>query len=832
MYEAMSSRSDLSVLLGQTGWTRSLARSLASDAHLAEDLVQDAWVAALERPPDLGSPVRGWIASVLRHRWLDLRRGRERRAERERRAAELEAWPSAHDVVEKAALQRAVVEAVLELDEPYRTTVLLRYFEDLPQREIAERMRTTTATVNSRLTRALAKLRLKLSRGGGPTAWLRVLVPLLVRPETPPAVALGAGVMKAIATSVVVAASIVAGLALWASKAAEPPALGPRPLPAAAAEHQSVEPAQAAVAAPSAAAAERTPVAVESAPSIRSVPEPAAALAAPRTVRGRVLDETGLPVPGIALALSQDVRVACTSAAGGWFEIAVDGPAEAIVAADPRWVTVLAGSARVQEPTQSTVVIAPRIELAGLVLDQTRATLADAALELCLPAGFGAEWGFALDYSLPQHWCARSAADGRFDLGAVPAVPGAVLQAELAGFAPYAEEAPPGSASALEVVLARPHESAGLVRGVVLDPAGERVPGARVSGGEEIARTDEHGEFALTVRPDGSCERLVALAPGHLPAVYEPERDERGAPLWPADVVLELGGPAAAIAGRVVDADGEPVAGAKVWLDDPTPFGKSADTRHVAEALLGGDERFWSFVFTGADGAFSIGGLLERSYRLQAVDPRTLASVESAPVSAASSPVELCLPTRDVHERVAGHIVTASGQPIPGVRVRLFRITYELEHEQGTDNDSEESEPVITGEDGAFEFRGVPRSGVDVIATGDTILGAAAMLAQEKDLEGIEIVASLRLHLQVELDEPRDRADRLQVLDRAGRPVLLSVFHGPGAHASFEMPILDGRSAVLSVEERAALLVLHRGPEEVATIPLHLAPGPTNLIRY
>jgi hypothetical protein len=489
----------------------------------------------------------------------------------------------------------------------------------------------------------------------------------------------------------------------------------------------------------------------------------------------------------------------------------------------------------VQEPVRSTVVIAPRIELAGLVLDGTGAALADASLELCLPAGFGAEWGFALDYSLPQSWRAESGADGRFDLGAVPAVLGAELHAALAGFAPYAEEAPSGSTSALEVVLASPHESAGLVRGVVLDPAGERVPGARVSAGEEIARTGEHGEFALTIRlegADGTCERLVALAPGFTPAVYEPERDERGAPLWPEDVVLELGGPAAAITGRVVAADGEPVAGAKVWLDDPTPFGRSADARHVAEALLGGDERFWSFVLTDADGAFSIGGLLERSYRLQAVDPRTLASVESAPVSAAHSPVELCLPTRDVHERVAGRVVTASGQPIPGVRVRLFRITYELEHEGGTDNDSQEGEPVITGLDGAFEFRGVPRSGVDVIATGDTILGAAAMLEQEDDLEAIEIVASLRLHLQVELDEPHDRADRLQIFDAAGAPVLLSVFHGPGAHASFEMPILDGRSAVLAVEERAALLVLHRGPEEVAAIPLHLVPGPTNLIRY
>ena len=100
-------------------------------------------------------------------------------------------------------MQRELVEAVLGLDEPYRTTVLLRFFEELPQREIARRMQTSTGTVNSRLTRALSKLRETISRGGGPTAWLRVLFPLLREPATAPAVALGAGAMKVVVTSVV-----------------------------------------------------------------------------------------------------------------------------------------------------------------------------------------------------------------------------------------------------------------------------------------------------------------------------------------------------------------------------------------------------------------------------------------------------------------------------------------------------------------------------------------------------------------------------------------------------------------------------------------------------
>lgn len=130
----MTPNHDLAVLLRHASWTRTLARSLASDAHLAEDLVQDAWLAALERPPETGRPVRGWLASVLRHRWLDLVRERGRREGRERSAAAQEAWPPSHDVVERAALQRGLVAAVLALDEPYRSTVLLRFFDELPPR--------------------------------------------------------------------------------------------------------------------------------------------------------------------------------------------------------------------------------------------------------------------------------------------------------------------------------------------------------------------------------------------------------------------------------------------------------------------------------------------------------------------------------------------------------------------------------------------------------------------------------------------------------------------------------------------------------------------------
>jgi hypothetical protein len=282
----------------------------------------------------------------------------------------------------------------------------------------------------------------------------------------------------------------------------------------------------------------------------------------------------------------------------------------------------------------------------------------------------------------------------------------------------------------------------------------------------------------------------------------------------------------------VVDARGAPVAGARVWLDDPTPFGRTADARLAVESLLRADERFWSHAVSGADGTFAITGVLPRAYRLQAVDPRTLASVESPPVTAAQSPVELRLPTDDVHPRVAGRVVTAAGRPLAGVRVRLFRITYEVHHGEGVDNESMDGSSVLTGDDGAFEFHDVPREGVEVFASGDTILGAAADPARAADPEHLTLIAPLRLHAQLVLDAPVDRADGLRVFDADGKRVLLSVFHGNGANASFDLEVRDGRSDVFAVGERADVLVLERAGAEVARIPLHLVPGVTNVVRY
>jgi RNA polymerase sigma factor (sigma-70 family) len=134
--------------LEHRGWVRELARRLVSDSSLADDVAQEAWVAVLERPragaagvergPDAGSGrnrhARAWLAAVTRDAARQLRRSEGRRRERERLAARGEALPSTAELLERAALQRRVAEAVEGLAEPYRSTLLLRYLEELPPR--------------------------------------------------------------------------------------------------------------------------------------------------------------------------------------------------------------------------------------------------------------------------------------------------------------------------------------------------------------------------------------------------------------------------------------------------------------------------------------------------------------------------------------------------------------------------------------------------------------------------------------------------------------------------------------------------------------------------
>jgi RNA polymerase sigma-70 factor (ECF subfamily) len=152
----------IETLLEERRWVRALARSLVRDDATADDVAQDAWVAAIAHPPADAATSRGWFAVVMRN----LARARGRSESRRLRREEAVARPEAHalaDVVAQAETHRRVVEEVMRLAEPYRTTVLLRWFEGLAPAEIAARTGVPAETVRTRLHRALAQLRDRLA---------------------------------------------------------------------------------------------------------------------------------------------------------------------------------------------------------------------------------------------------------------------------------------------------------------------------------------------------------------------------------------------------------------------------------------------------------------------------------------------------------------------------------------------------------------------------------------------------------------------------------------------------------------------------------------------
>ncbi|MEZ5989704.1 MAG: sigma-70 family RNA polymerase sigma factor [Planctomycetota bacterium] len=171
----------IEAMLSQDGFVRGLARRLVLDGGETQDLVQDAWVAALRRPPREERAARAWFATTLRRLARD-RVGTDRaRRERERQVSRPEAVPSVVDILEREAARREVVEALLNLPETYRDVLLLRFWDDLSPQRIAKRLGRPAATVRSQLHRGLALLRERLDArsGGDRRAWALGLVPLL-----------------------------------------------------------------------------------------------------------------------------------------------------------------------------------------------------------------------------------------------------------------------------------------------------------------------------------------------------------------------------------------------------------------------------------------------------------------------------------------------------------------------------------------------------------------------------------------------------------------------------------------------------------------------------
>ena len=143
--------------------------------------------------------------------------------------------------------ERALAGLVIELVEPYRSTILLRFFEGLSAAEIAHREGVPPGTVRWRLKRGLDQLRAELDRShaGSRQAWQLALAPLgagapdggaatalsapaampAAMPAATPAALKGVPIMKTLLSASAVVAGLAGGALLMSPSARpKPPA--------------------------------------------------------------------------------------------------------------------------------------------------------------------------------------------------------------------------------------------------------------------------------------------------------------------------------------------------------------------------------------------------------------------------------------------------------------------------------------------------------------------------------------------------------------------------------------------------------------------------------
>ena len=168
------------VLLEHANFVRGLARSLVLDVHSAADIAQQTWVATLEHEPDTDRPLRSWLSRVTRNFVRSAHRKQRSRDKLERETTIQGDVPRPDEIAEREEVRRQMIDAVLALEEPYRSTILLRYYEDLLPRSIADRLAIPVGTVKTRLKRGLAILRKRLDaeNDGDRGKWCTALAPV------------------------------------------------------------------------------------------------------------------------------------------------------------------------------------------------------------------------------------------------------------------------------------------------------------------------------------------------------------------------------------------------------------------------------------------------------------------------------------------------------------------------------------------------------------------------------------------------------------------------------------------------------------------------------
>lgn len=139
------------------------ATAITGDPHLAEEIVQDVLVKLARHWQRIEAGTTGRDAYVRRmivNEYISWRRKWSRQIPTQ----DLDPGPSAeHDHAERSAERDALVRELAKLPRRQQVVLALRYFEGLPDADIAAALGCTESTVRAHSSRGLAALRVEMA---------------------------------------------------------------------------------------------------------------------------------------------------------------------------------------------------------------------------------------------------------------------------------------------------------------------------------------------------------------------------------------------------------------------------------------------------------------------------------------------------------------------------------------------------------------------------------------------------------------------------------------------------------------------------------------------
>ncbi|NQU48158.1 MAG: sigma-70 family RNA polymerase sigma factor [Planctomycetes bacterium] len=175
----------LDALLSHSAWVRQLARAIVKNHDVADEVEQEAWRIALERPPQNTSNLKAWWTRVV-HTTVSQRFRTETRHQKRidrfsQQAATAETSAPA-DIAARMEDSEWLARVVNELPPLLGEAIFLRYFEVQPVAAIAEQLGVAQSAVKSRLRRGLEQLQSRFETHHGEN-WRARCLALAVPPS-------------------------------------------------------------------------------------------------------------------------------------------------------------------------------------------------------------------------------------------------------------------------------------------------------------------------------------------------------------------------------------------------------------------------------------------------------------------------------------------------------------------------------------------------------------------------------------------------------------------------------------------------------------------------